>query len=150
MRLLMFAIVLLSLAAPALADEGGGDGADQPITTESSAPSAQAQESIVEGYRLVSASTGTGGRSIGPWFGAVLGGVGGVAIGGTLGLLVCELAGGGIDYFGCIFPSLTLGIIGLPVGAIKGWRASSGEDRQVSLSPYRHDDASGLMFSGQF
>ena len=40
--LIITASLSLSLATPALADEGGGDGVDQPITTESSAPSAQA------------------------------------------------------------------------------------------------------------
>ena len=39
--LITSAVLSLSLATPALADEGGGDGSDQPITTESSAESTQ-------------------------------------------------------------------------------------------------------------
>jgi len=38
----MFPIVLLFLATPAIADDGGSDGSDQPITTEGSAESTQA------------------------------------------------------------------------------------------------------------
>jgi hypothetical protein len=224
MRLLMFAAVLLSLATPALADEGGVEGVDQPITTESSAPSAQAQESeaqaldraycdnielghpdlercegILEGLvaeeelaleelmymeaqaeeellnqmvaesRLIAAErrdeapehseNSLATRATDPPTGfelvsAVLGvGVKWVAIGAVVGLVVGHVSGGN-EYFGYEY-GIAIGgsfgaCIGIPIGAIKGWIAYSGEDTQVSIAPYRHDDASGLMFSGQF
>jgi len=85
---------------------------------------------------------------------SALGGVLGLPIGYMVGLGLCELNNGGNETFGCELDGLAGamlgGVIGLPVVGIIAWRQSSGEDTQVSLSPYRQDDASGVMFSGQF
>ena len=84
-----------------------------------------------------------------------------VATGATFGgwflsLQMCPLSGAqGLE---CFFEPLTIG--GTVVGGIGGvvlgykawqWAWQLGESPlPVSLSPYRHDDASGLIFSGQF
>ena len=51
-------------------------------------------------------------------------------------------------------PESSLGaFFGLVTGIVlagKILKIGESSDAQVSLSPYRHDDASGLMFSGQF
>ena len=96
----------------------------------------------------------TGNRAFDTSVGAVLGGVKGVAIGYIVGMGTCWIVGAGDPYLGCDLTGLVWGgaggFFGFLIGAKKGWRASSGEDTQVSLSPYRQDDASGVMFSGQF
>ena len=84
-----------------------------------------------------------------------------VATGATFGgwflsLQMCPLSGAqGLE---CFFEPLTIG--GTVVGGIGGvvlgykawkWAWQIGESPlPVSVSPYRQDDASGLMFSGQF
>ena len=83
---------------------------------------------------------------------SALGGIVGAPLMGMLfQLQFCPLGGGDFECdISFITGAMVGGVIGLPIGGIIGWRASSGEDTQVSLSPYRQDDASGVMFSGQF
>jgi hypothetical protein len=246
MHLLMFPIVLLFLATPALADEGGGDGADQPITTESSAPSAQAQESeaqaliraycdnielghpdlercegILEGLvageelaleelmymeaqadeerlnqmvaesrlivaehfdeaperyeapersvavsRLTEVERGTRSNAGVLLTSAAVVGVGGLGlVGGVfIGAGACGVLTGDLESLDCLLGGGSAGAaVGALLGMYQGYRwarpnSSNGSssrdveqsDRQVSIAPYRHDDASGLMFSGQF
>ena len=84
---------------------------------------------------------------------AIVGGfVVGAPIGGVIGLWFCPL---GSDYiFGCAdsgFLGMAFGFgVVFSISEIVVQRSSSGGDTQVSVSPYRQDDASGLMFSGQF
>jgi hypothetical protein len=85
---------------------------------------------------------------------SALGGVLGLPIGFMVGLGLCELTNSGNETFGCelegVAGAILGGVIGIPIVGIIAWRQSSGGDTQVSIVPYRHDDASGLMFSGQF
>ena len=118
-------------------------------------------DSIVEQYSLIAVERRgevtdpiTGKRVLYTSVVAVLGGVFGAPTGFFLIAGGCELVGGGDAYLGC-FPAGILGglvgvVAGLGIGGIKGWRESSGGGTQVSFNPYRYDDASGLMFSGQF
>jgi hypothetical protein len=73
-----------------------------------------------------------------------------------LSLQMCPLSGA--QALDCFFEPLTIGgtVVGGIGGVVLGYRAwqwawQIGESPlPVSVSPYRHDDASGLMFSGQF
>ena len=138
------------------------DAASSEVTTEESAQ----LDEMVESSRLIAAERSENAqarRVLRTVEFSALGGVGGGMIGFMAGLGVCGLTIGGslLDFdldsvnTDCwpnfvVAGTLVGGIIGIPMGAIKGWRASSVGGTQVSLSPYRHDDASGLMFSGQF
>ena len=140
------------------------DAASREVTTEESAQ----LDEMVESSRMIAAERSENAqarRVLRTVEFSALGGVGWGMIGFMAGLGGCAFTIGGIilnsdpysvsenvDCWASFVVAGTLvgGIIGIPMGAIKGWRASSVGGTQVSLSPYRHDDASGLMFSGQF
>jgi hypothetical protein len=138
------------------------DAASREVTTEESAQ----LDEMVESSRLIAAERSENSqarRVLRTVEFSALGGVGGGIIGFMAGLGGCALTIGGtlLDFdldsvnTDCwphvVVAGTLVGVaIGIPIGAKKGWRAYSVEDTQVTIAPYRYDDASGLMFSGQF
>jgi hypothetical protein len=175
MRLLMFAAVLLSLATPAIADEGAS-----PSNTAGVMVSQPSEPQVLERVYSESLDEVEPGevkydewldqrlaennriqvtpRELGAIAVTALMVPPGLVAGWLVGFSACPDVGA--DAFMClVHPTTVVGavggtIIGLYLGHLLGNRIRSGgaeqSDLPVSIAPYRHDDASGLMFSGQF